>query len=85
MEPYRSELKGIIGKIGYDYNIEIVELETSIDHIPMVVAQKVEDKFAPARYIAYVLKSTGRNWFVVTPVQCSSSGCEAITGNRKSF
>lgn len=23
MEPYRSKLKGIIRKIGYDYNIEI--------------------------------------------------------------
>jgi len=26
-EPYRSSLKGIIEKIGYDYNIEIEELE----------------------------------------------------------
>jgi putative transposase len=30
MEPYRSELKGIIGKIGYDYDIEIVELEIPV-------------------------------------------------------
>lgn len=36
-EPYRSALKDIIKKIGYDYNIEIVELETPVDHIHMVM------------------------------------------------
>ena len=36
-EPYRSTLKEIIKKIGYDYNIEIVELEVPVDHIHMVV------------------------------------------------
>ena len=29
IEPYRESLKLIIKKIGYDYNIEIVELESS--------------------------------------------------------
>ena len=46
MEPYRSELKGIIGKIGYDYNIEIVELEIPVDHIHMVV--RTDPKISPA-------------------------------------
>ena len=30
VEPYRSDLKQIIEKIGYDYNIEIVELEVPV-------------------------------------------------------
>jgi len=36
-EPYRSDLIGIIQKVGYDYNIEVVELEVPTDHIHMVV------------------------------------------------
>ena len=36
-EPYRSDMKLIIETIGYDYNIEIVELEIPVDHIHMVV------------------------------------------------
>lgn len=36
VEPYRSSLKAIIEKIGYDYNIEIVELEIPVDHIHMI-------------------------------------------------
>ncbi|MCF6229714.1 MAG: transposase, partial [Gammaproteobacteria bacterium] len=32
-EPYRAILKGIIQKIGYDYDIDIVELEIPEDHI----------------------------------------------------
>ena len=35
-EPYRSVLRGIIEKSGYDYNIDIVELEIPEDHIHMV-------------------------------------------------
>lgn len=33
-EPYRTSLKDIIYKIGYDYNIEIVELEVSVQGTP---------------------------------------------------
>jgi putative transposase len=36
-EPYRDVLKSIIEKIGYDYDIDIVELEIPEDHLPMVV------------------------------------------------
>lgn len=36
-DPYRQSLKLIIQKAGYDYNIEIVELEIPKDHIHMVV------------------------------------------------
>ena len=37
VEPYRSNLKAIIEKIGYDYNIEVVELEIPEDHLHMIV------------------------------------------------
>ena len=36
-EPCRGVLKGIIEKIGYDYNIEIVELQIPTEHQHMVV------------------------------------------------
>ena len=36
-EPYRSSMKSIIEKIGYDYDIDIVELEIPDDHIHMVI------------------------------------------------
>jgi len=44
-EPYRSTLKAIIGKIAYDYDIELVELEVPEDHVHMVV--RAEPKTAP--------------------------------------
>ncbi len=37
VEPYRSTMKGIIQKFGYDYDIDIVELEIPNDHIHMVI------------------------------------------------
>ena len=37
--PYREKLKLIIHKAGYDYNIEIVELDIPEDHIHMVDEQ----------------------------------------------
>ena len=37
MEPYRTTMKAIIKKTGYDYDIEIVELEIPEDHIHMVI------------------------------------------------
>jgi len=36
-EPYRGTLKWIIEKVGYDYDIDIVELEIPEDHLHMVV------------------------------------------------
>ena len=60
-EPYRSTLKALIKKIGYDYNIEIVELEIPVDHIHMVV--KCAPKVSPS-YIMQVIKSiSARNFF----------------------
>ncbi|WP_426369983.1 IS200/IS605 family transposase [Pseudocolwellia sp. HL-MZ7] len=37
IEPYRSTMKAIIQKVGYDYDIDIVELEIPSDHIHMVI------------------------------------------------
>ena len=37
IEPYRSTMKTIIQKVGYDYDIDIVELEIPSDHIYMVI------------------------------------------------
>ena len=45
-EPYRENLKLIIQKAAYNYNIEIIELEIPTDHIHMVV--KSEPKIAPS-------------------------------------
>ena len=64
-EPYRSHLKAIIEKIGYDYNIEIIELEVPVDHIHMVV--RTEPKIAPS-YIMQVIKSiSAREFFNAYP------------------
>ena len=62
-EPYR--LKEIIYKIGYDYNIEIFELEVPVDHIHMVI--KSEPKYCPS-YIMQIIKSiSARNFFKLHP------------------
>lgn len=42
-EPYRTDLQSIIYKIGYDYDIEIVEPEIPVDHIHMVVRSEPKD------------------------------------------
>ena len=58
-------MKDIICKIGYDYNIEIVELEIPDDHIHMVV--RSEPKLCPS-WIMQVIKSiSARNFFKLYP------------------
>lgn len=65
VEPCRDGLRNIILKIGYDYNIEIVELEIPTDHIHMVV--KSEPKICPS-WIMQVIKSiSARNFFKLYP------------------
>ncbi len=59
-DPYRSELRAILNKIGYDYDIEIVELEIPIDHIHMIVRAEPTD--SPSRRIQ-VIKSIQRGSF----------------------
>ena len=59
-EPYRENLKLIIQKAAYNYNIEIIELEIPTDHIHMVVKSK--PKIAPS-YIMQVIKSISAREF----------------------
>lgn len=65
VEPYRSSLKGIIEKIGYDYNIEIVELEVPVDHIHMVV--RSEPKVSPSGIMQIIKSISAREFFRIHP------------------
>ena len=64
-EPYRESLKAIIRKIGYDYNIEIVELEVPVDHIHMVV--RSEPKISPSKIMQTIKSISARNFFKFYP------------------
>ena len=64
-EPYRSVLKNIISKIGYDYNIEIVELEIPKDHVHMIV--KSEPKICPSEIMQVIKSISARNFFKLHP------------------
>ncbi len=64
-EPYRSELKAIIQKIGYDYDIDIVELEVPEDHIHMVV--RSEPKLSPAEVMQVIKSISAREFFKLRP------------------
>ncbi len=65
VEPYRQSLKDILHKIGYDYNIEIVELEVPEDHIHMVV--KSEPKICPSGIMQIMKSLSARNFFKMYP------------------
>ena len=65
VEPYRSRLKDIIYKIGYDYNIEIVELEIPKDHIHVVI--KSEPKKCPSSIMQIIKSISARNFFKLYP------------------
>lgn len=64
-EPYRSVLKSIIHKIGYDYNVEIVELEVPVDHIHMIV--KSEPKVSPPAIMQVIKSISAREFFKLYP------------------
>jgi len=64
-EPYRSSLKGMIEKIGYDYNIEIIELEVPVDHIHMVV--RAEPKVSPSHIMQIIKSISAREFFKLYP------------------
>jgi putative transposase len=64
-EPYRSYLKDIIEKIGYDYNIEIVELEIPVDHIHMIV--RSVPKIAPSEIMQIIKSISARAFFQKFP------------------
>jgi putative transposase len=64
-EPYRDTLRKIIHKIGYDYNIEIVELEIPSDHIHMVVRSFPKD--SPSSIMQIVKSISARMFFKAYP------------------
>jgi len=64
-EPYRSVLKNIIRKIGYDYDIDIVELEVPLDHIHMVV--RSEPKTSPSDVMQIIKSISAREFFRLHP------------------
>lgn len=61
VEPYRAAMKAIIQKIGYDYNIDIVELEIPGDHIHMVV--RSEPKQSPSKVMQVIKSISARQFF----------------------
>ena len=64
-ESYRDELKAIIQKIGYDYDIDVVELEIPIDHIHMVV--RSEPKMSPSQVMQVIKSISAREFFKLRP------------------
>jgi len=60
-EPYRGTLKAIIEKIGYDYGIDVVELEVPEDHIHMIV--RGEPKMSPSKVMRIVKSISAREFF----------------------
>ena len=64
-EPYRGATKSIIQKIGYDYDIDIVELEIPEDHIHMVV--RSVPKTSPSDIMQVVKSISAREFFKLYP------------------
>ena len=64
-EPYRGTLKTIVEKIGFDYDIDVVELEVPEDHIHMVV--RSEPKMSPSRVMQIVKSISAREFFRCYP------------------
>ena len=60
-EPYRETLKGIIEKIGYDYDVEVVDLEIPKDHIHLVV--RGEPSRAPSEIMRVIKSISTREFF----------------------
>lgn len=65
LEPYRETMKRIIYKIGYDYDIDIVELEIPVDHIHMVV--RGEPKQSVSDIMQIIKSITAREFFKTYP------------------
>jgi len=60
-EPYRGVMKGIIEKAGYDYDIDIVELEIPEGHIHMVV--RGVPKMCPSDVMQIIKSISAREFF----------------------
>ncbi len=64
-EPYRSELINIINKIGYDYDIEIIELEIPADHVHCVIRSEL--KISPSNVMQIIKSISAREFFILRP------------------
>jgi putative transposase len=60
-EPYAEMLKHCLRKIGYDYNMPVVELEIPQDHLHMVVVS--EPKWSPSRMMQIFKSISAREFF----------------------
>ena len=65
VEPQRETMKAIIQKVGYDYGIDIVELEIPEDHIHMVV--RSEPKQSPSKIMQVIKSISAREFFRMFP------------------
>lgn len=65
IEPQREAMKAIIQKVGYDYGIEIVELEIPEDHIHMVV--RSEPKQSPSKIMQVIKSISAKEFFRMFP------------------
>jgi len=65
IEPQREAMKAIIQKTGYDYGIDIVELEIPEDHIHMVV--RSEPKQSPSQIMQVIKSVSAREFFKMFP------------------
>ena len=65
VDPQRKAMKAIIQKIGYDYDIDIVELEIPEDHIYMVV--RSEPKLSPNKIMQVIKSISARELFRLFP------------------
>lgn len=64
-ELYSETLKSIIYKIGYDYEIDIIELEIPVDHIHMVV--RGVPKMSPSDVMQIIKSISARQFFKLYP------------------
>ncbi len=64
-EPYLATVKAIIQEVGYDYDIDIVELEIPEDHINMVI--RGIPKQSPSDVMQIIKSITAREFFRVYP------------------
>ena len=62
---YREAMKIIIHKIGYDYDIDIVELEIPEEHTHMVV--RSEPKMSPSQIMQVIKSISAREFFKLYP------------------
>ncbi len=65
MEPYRTTMKAIIQKFGYDYDIDIVELEMPEDHIHMIIRSIPMQ--SPSGVMQIIKSITAREFFRIYP------------------